>query len=157
MLSQLQKDNFNHQLLCCLNPEGEVLPGQTVMLEWIFSPIEAKMYQVSDNTGITIIIYSFVFVFFPIHLEIILCEFRVCELSLVCLFPQIEIPIRIEDGDSILVRFEGCGITTPTLGSETPFSGTNMRTYEQLVQRRPFPEQVRTVLVFLLKILNLFC
>lgn len=52
VLSQLQKDNFNHQILRCLNPEGEVLPGQTVMLEWIFSPIEAKMYQVSENSGI---------------------------------------------------------------------------------------------------------
>lgn len=57
VLSQLQKDNFNHPLLRCLNPEGKVLPGQTVMLEWIFSPMEAKMYQVSKaidfpNTGI---------------------------------------------------------------------------------------------------------
>lgn len=47
VLSQLQKDNFDHPLLRCLNPEGNVLPGQTVMLEWIFSPMEAKMYQVS--------------------------------------------------------------------------------------------------------------
>lgn len=57
VLSQLQKDSFDHPLLCCLNPEGKVLPGQTIMLEWIFSPMEAKMYQVSTaidspNTGI---------------------------------------------------------------------------------------------------------
>ncbi|XP_008291748.1 coiled-coil domain-containing protein 108, partial [Stegastes partitus] len=44
-LSQLQVDNFNHPLLCCLNPEGRVLPGKTTKLEWIFSPLEAKMYQ----------------------------------------------------------------------------------------------------------------
>lgn len=48
VLSQLQKDNFNHPLLRCLNPEGQVLPGQTVMLEWVFSPVEAKTYQVSN-------------------------------------------------------------------------------------------------------------
>lgn len=47
VLSRLQKDNFNHPLLRCLNPEGKVLPGQTVTLEWIFSPMETKMYQVS--------------------------------------------------------------------------------------------------------------
>lgn len=45
-LSQLQVDNFNHPVLCCLNPEGEVLPGKTARLEWIFSPLEAKMYYV---------------------------------------------------------------------------------------------------------------
>lgn len=49
VLSQLQKDNYNHPLLRCLNPQGKVLPGQTVMLEWIFSPIEAKMYQVWET------------------------------------------------------------------------------------------------------------
>lgn len=46
VLSQLQEDNFNHPVLCCLNPKGEVLPGHTAMLEWIFSPLEAKMYHV---------------------------------------------------------------------------------------------------------------
>lgn len=46
VLSQLQMDNFNHPVLCCLNPEGEVLPGKLVTLEWIFSPLEAKMYHV---------------------------------------------------------------------------------------------------------------
>ncbi|XP_056903447.1 cilia- and flagella-associated protein 65 isoform X2 [Takifugu flavidus] len=101
VLSQLQKDNFNHQILRCLNPEGEVLPDRRVMLEWIFSPIEAKMYQ-------------------------------------------IEIPIQIKNRDSILVRLEGCGITTPVLGSKTPFRGTN-RSYEQCVQSRPFPEQAASL------------
>ncbi|XP_029968198.1 cilia- and flagella-associated protein 65 [Salarias fasciatus] len=45
VLSQLQNDNFNHPVLCCLSPEGEVLPGKTAMLEFIFSPPEARMYQ----------------------------------------------------------------------------------------------------------------
>ncbi|KAF3842925.1 hypothetical protein F7725_001774 [Dissostichus mawsoni] len=42
----LQEDNFNHPVLCCLNPEGQVRPGETAMLGWIFSPLEAKMYHV---------------------------------------------------------------------------------------------------------------
>lgn len=45
-LSQLQVDNFNHPLLRCLNPEGEISPGQTAVLEWIFSPLEVKVYHV---------------------------------------------------------------------------------------------------------------
>lgn len=46
VLSQLQVDNFNHPVLCCLNPVGLVLPGEIAMLEFIFSPLEAKMYYV---------------------------------------------------------------------------------------------------------------
>lgn len=45
-LARLKVDNFNHPVLVCLNPEGTVLPGKTAMLEWIFSPLEAKMYHV---------------------------------------------------------------------------------------------------------------
>lgn len=45
-LAQLQADNFNHPVLCCLNPEGEVAPGKTTTLKWIFSPLEAKTYHV---------------------------------------------------------------------------------------------------------------
>lgn len=50
VLSRLQTDNFNHPVLRCLNPKGTVLPGQTAVLEWIFSPIEAKLYQVRTKT-----------------------------------------------------------------------------------------------------------
>ncbi|KAL7881952.1 hypothetical protein AOLI_G00088010 [Acnodon oligacanthus] len=45
-LQQLQKDNFNHPVLQCLNPDGEVQPGHTVTLDWVFSPLEAKTYSV---------------------------------------------------------------------------------------------------------------
>ncbi|XP_024142553.1 cilia- and flagella-associated protein 65 isoform X3 [Oryzias melastigma] len=45
VLLQLQEDNFNHAVLRCLNPRGEVLPGRTAVLEWIFSPLEAKVYH----------------------------------------------------------------------------------------------------------------
>ncbi|KAM3861924.1 LOW QUALITY PROTEIN: cilia- and flagella-associated protein 65 [Diretmus argenteus] len=45
-LKQLQADNFNQPVLRCLNPQGDVLPGKTAMLEWIFSPLEAKTYNV---------------------------------------------------------------------------------------------------------------
>ncbi|KAM8855968.1 cilia- and flagella-associated protein 65 isoform 2-T2 [Spinachia spinachia] len=51
-LAQLQVDNFNHPVLVCLNPEGEVLPGKTAMLEWIFSPLEAKVYHMDVSISV---------------------------------------------------------------------------------------------------------
>ncbi|XP_072541753.1 cilia- and flagella-associated protein 65 isoform X2 [Salminus brasiliensis] len=45
-LEQLQEENFSHPVLQCLNPDGEVQPGCTATLEWIFSPLEAKTYSV---------------------------------------------------------------------------------------------------------------
>ncbi|XP_061697979.1 cilia- and flagella-associated protein 65 isoform X3 [Syngnathoides biaculeatus] len=45
VLSKLQENNFNQPLLCCLNPVGVALPGKMAKLEFIFSPLEAKMYR----------------------------------------------------------------------------------------------------------------
>ncbi|KAI5107294.1 cilia- and flagella-associated protein 65, partial [Silurus meridionalis] len=45
-LQELEEENFNHPVLQCLNPEGDVQPGCTTTLEWIFSPLEAKTYSV---------------------------------------------------------------------------------------------------------------
>ncbi|XP_056308541.1 cilia- and flagella-associated protein 65-like, partial [Danio aesculapii] len=45
-LEELMQENFSHPVLQCLNPAGEVEPGQSTMLEWIFSPLEAKTYTV---------------------------------------------------------------------------------------------------------------
>uniref|UniRef100_A0A8C3A4G6 Si:ch1073-349o24.2 n=1 Tax=Cyclopterus lumpus TaxID=8103 RepID=A0A8C3A4G6_CYCLU len=99
VLSQLKEDNFNHPVLVCLNPEGEVLPGKMAMLEWIFSPLEAKMYHM-------------------------------------------DIPIHVQDGDSTLVRFEGCGFDSPTPGSTNPFNCSDTKASEPCVKRVPFPGQV---------------
>ncbi|XP_068557648.1 cilia- and flagella-associated protein 65 [Cebidichthys violaceus] len=99
VLSQLKVDNFNHPVLVCLNPEGELLPGRTAMLEWIFSPLEAKIYHM-------------------------------------------DIPIHVQDGDSTLVRFEGCGFDSPTLGSTNPFNCSDTKASEPRVKRVSFPGQV---------------
>ena len=48
-LEQLTADNFGHPVLQCLNPQGEVTPGRTALLEWVLSPLEAKTYSVSSN------------------------------------------------------------------------------------------------------------
>ncbi|XP_015251819.1 PREDICTED: coiled-coil domain-containing protein 108 [Cyprinodon variegatus] len=45
VLSQLQMDNYNHPVLRCLSPQGDIPPGNKATLEWIFSPLEAKMYH----------------------------------------------------------------------------------------------------------------
>uniref|UniRef100_UPI0037E8BD37 cilia- and flagella-associated protein 65 n=1 Tax=Semicossyphus pulcher TaxID=241346 RepID=UPI0037E8BD37 len=98
-LLQLQVDNFNHPVLCCLNPEGEVLPGKTTMLEWIFSPLEAKKY----------------------HMDVL---------------------IHVQDCDSTLVRFEGCGLHSSTMCSTKQFNCSDGRTSVPCVQTLPFPGQV---------------
>ncbi|XP_035294734.1 cilia- and flagella-associated protein 65 isoform X2 [Cricetulus griseus] len=46
VLSQVQEKNFDHPIFCCLNPKGEIQPGTTARILWIFSPIEAKTYMV---------------------------------------------------------------------------------------------------------------
>ncbi|XP_043988384.1 cilia- and flagella-associated protein 65 isoform X1 [Gambusia affinis] len=45
VLSQLQMENYDHPILSCLSPQGKVLPGNKAVLEWIFSPLEAKIYH----------------------------------------------------------------------------------------------------------------
>lgn len=49
ILSQVQEKNFNHPIFRCLNPQGEIQPGTTAQVLWIFSPIEAKTYMVSPG------------------------------------------------------------------------------------------------------------
>nr|XP_047935645.1 cilia- and flagella-associated protein 65 isoform X3 [Anser cygnoides] len=43
---RIQKDNFQHPVFVCLTPRGEIPPGTTGQIEWIFSPLEARMYSV---------------------------------------------------------------------------------------------------------------
>ena len=43
-LKAVQEENFDHAIFECLNPVGEILPGQSATIEWLFSPLEAKTY-----------------------------------------------------------------------------------------------------------------
>uniref|UniRef100_A0A8D0LCE8 Cilia and flagella associated protein 65 n=1 Tax=Sphenodon punctatus TaxID=8508 RepID=A0A8D0LCE8_SPHPU len=45
-LTRLQEENFQHPVFVCLNPRGEILPGLTAHIEWVFSPLEARTYSV---------------------------------------------------------------------------------------------------------------
>nr|XP_060629252.1 cilia- and flagella-associated protein 65 [Anolis sagrei ordinatus] len=45
-LTKVQEQNYQHAVFTCLNPRGEIGPGLTAHTEWIFSPLEAKMYSV---------------------------------------------------------------------------------------------------------------
>ncbi|XP_066544141.1 cilia- and flagella-associated protein 65 isoform X2 [Amia ocellicauda] len=45
-LEDLKEENFGHPILQCLNPTGEVQPGRTAFVEWVFSPLEARTYSV---------------------------------------------------------------------------------------------------------------
>ncbi|KAM4025635.1 LOW QUALITY PROTEIN: cilia- and flagella-associated protein 65 [Anomaloglossus baeobatrachus] len=46
-LREVQEQNYHHPILQCLNPRGEILPGATAGVEWIFSPLEARTYSVT--------------------------------------------------------------------------------------------------------------
>ncbi|XP_069717405.1 cilia- and flagella-associated protein 65 [Phaenicophaeus curvirostris] len=43
---RIQEDNFQHPVFVCLTPRGEIPPGTTGRIEWIFSPLEARTYWV---------------------------------------------------------------------------------------------------------------
>jgi len=45
-LRELQSLNYDHPILTCVNPTGEIPPGTMANLEWIFSPLESKTYTV---------------------------------------------------------------------------------------------------------------
>ncbi|XP_054644330.1 cilia- and flagella-associated protein 65 isoform X2 [Dunckerocampus dactyliophorus] len=91
VLSQLQENSFNHALLSCLNPVGDIPPGKVASLEFIFSPLEAKMHSM-------------------------------------------DIPIHIQDGDTTLIRFDGCG-----LSPQTVFTSSDTKLSLPCVRRIPLP------------------
>ncbi|XP_009909465.2 cilia- and flagella-associated protein 65 [Dryobates pubescens] len=43
---RIQKNNFGHPVFVCLTPRGEIPPGTTGHIEWVFSPLEARTYMV---------------------------------------------------------------------------------------------------------------
>ncbi|NWV71542.1 CFA65 protein, partial [Malurus elegans] len=43
---KVREKNFQHPVFACLTPRGEILPGETGRIEWIFSPLEAKTYSI---------------------------------------------------------------------------------------------------------------
>ncbi|NXM41474.1 CFA65 protein, partial [Gymnorhina tibicen] len=43
---KIREKNFQHPVFVCLTPRGEIPPGETGHIEWIFSPLEAKTYSV---------------------------------------------------------------------------------------------------------------
>ncbi|NXC35212.1 CFA65 protein, partial [Campylorhamphus procurvoides] len=43
---RIQEENFQHPVFVCLTPRGEIPPGKTGHMEWMFSPLEAKTYLV---------------------------------------------------------------------------------------------------------------
>ncbi|XP_075789053.1 cilia- and flagella-associated protein 65 isoform X3 [Pelodiscus sinensis] len=45
-VTKIQEENFQHPVFVCLNPRGEIAPGSTSHIEWVFSPLEARTYSV---------------------------------------------------------------------------------------------------------------
>ena len=70
--------------MSCLAASGSILPGQSVSIPWLFSPLEAKSYSVRRP-------------------KYIFAENRLFS------FFQVEIPIRITDGATTTITFIGEG------------------------------------------------
>lgn len=49
-IMKIQEKNFEHAVFVCLTPRGEIPPGETGRIEWIFSPLEAKTYMVKASS-----------------------------------------------------------------------------------------------------------
>ncbi|XP_028847047.1 cilia- and flagella-associated protein 65 isoform X2 [Denticeps clupeoides] len=96
-LEQLTAENFGHPVLTCLNPHGEVEPGHAALMEWLFSPLEAKTYSV-------------------------------------------DVPISVLEGDTMLVRFEGCGMDIRDQERPVPIQPGPISM--PCTQRVPLPGQV---------------
>ena len=47
-LDDLQASNYLMPILKCLQPQGEIPSGCSVSMEFVFSPLEAKKYTVSN-------------------------------------------------------------------------------------------------------------
>lgn len=49
-IKKIEEKNFQHAVFVCLTPSGEIPPGETGHIEWIFSPLEAKTYSVRASS-----------------------------------------------------------------------------------------------------------
>ncbi|KAI9141425.1 hypothetical protein BKA69DRAFT_1166792 [Paraphysoderma sedebokerense] len=45
-LDKLKTDNYDFEILSCRNTTGSIEPGKSEFLEWIFHPLEEKLYEV---------------------------------------------------------------------------------------------------------------
>lgn len=55
-----------------------------------------------------------------------------------------DVPIHVENGDTAVVRFEGCGLRAPELSYKNLSSSSESVASEQSLLKRPFPGQVRS-------------
>lgn len=53
-----------------------------------------------------------------------------------------DIPIHVQNGDTTVVRFQGCGLRATELISKNLFSSSESMVSEQGLLKRPVPEQV---------------
>ena len=53
------QENYGCEIFTCLNPTGTIAPGKTALIHWVFEPLEAKTYVVSDTS--TVFYISFLF------------------------------------------------------------------------------------------------
>lgn len=94
-LDDLQASNYLMPILKCLQPQGEIPSGGTASLEFVFSPLEAKKYTVSGW-----------------HMVVV---YEVCQ---ECLYFQVDLPIHLTSGKTVIVNFSGEGYDPKQLKSK---------------------------------------
>ena len=107
-LDNLQASNYLMPILKCLQPRGEIPPGCTVPVEFVFSPLEAKKYTVSD-------VY-YVVKSFQLHGHAL--TFMGPHVLMTDIF-QVDLPIHLTSGTTVLVMFTGKGYDPKQSESET--------------------------------------
>lgn len=128
VLSQAQEKNFDHPIFCCLNPRGEIQPGTTARILWIFSPIEAKTYTVSGGLGILArvgvgAVTSSPYLISPVP-------------------SQVDVPIHILGWNSAVIRFQGVGYDPYIMGDTAPFHNISSWDNSSIYSRLMVPGQV---------------
>lgn len=63
--------NFHVPLIECLQPRGTIDPGQRLLLEFLFSPIEAMKYSVSIHTVLIWLLFWSYHVCLPILISLV--------------------------------------------------------------------------------------
>lgn len=133
ILSQVQEKNFDHPIFCCLNPKGEIQPGTTARVLWIFSPMEAKTYTVSSSLnnvgrGVGAMASS---------LDLALTSANSTHFT-----SQVDVPIHILGWKSALICFQGVGYDPHIMGDTAPFHNISSWDNSSIHSRLMVPGQV---------------
>lgn len=135
ILTLVQEKNFGHPIFTCLNPKGEIKPGSTARVLWIFSPIEAKTYKVSSSLGPQETRWGLAWLGLALTIPSNIPTF------------QVNVPIHILGWKSALICFYGVGYDPHIMGDTALFHNITSWDNSCVYSRMMVPGQVRRTMV----------